>query len=90
MYRTLFSACAVLATALSFSTGAAAQAGGAVSGRLVNSLSGDPIPGAVVVIEELRRETTSDASGNFTFPNVPEGTYHVSVRARAIRRAAAR
>ena len=81
MSRTLLFACAVLAAALSFSTGVAAQAGDAVSGRLVNSLSGDPIPGAVVVLEELRRETTSDASGNFTFANVPPGTYHVSVRA---------
>ena len=80
MYRTLFSACAVLAAALSLSTSVAAQSGAAVSGRLLNSLSGDPIPGAVVQLEELRRETKSAADGTFTFDNVPPGTYHLSVR----------
>ena len=80
MYRTLFSACAVLAAALSISTAAAAQAGGALSGRLLNSLSGDAIPGALVLIEELRLETKSGPDGTFSFTNVPPGTYHLSVR----------
>ena len=80
MYRTLLSACAVLAAALSLSTSVVAQAGAAVSGRLINSLSGDPIPGAVVQIEELRRETKSGADGTFMFDNVPAGNYHLSVR----------
>jgi iron complex outermembrane recepter protein len=80
MYRTLLSACAVLIAATSFSTGAAAQGGAAVSGRLINSLSGDPIPGAVVQIEELRRETKSGPDGTFMFDNVPAGNYHLSVR----------
>ena len=49
-------ACAVLAAALLItSIAAAAQAGAALSGRLVNSVSGDSIAGAIVVIEELRR-----------------------------------
>jgi iron complex outermembrane receptor protein len=59
---------------------AAAQTGVAVSGRLVNSLSGDPIPSAVVRIDELNRTTTSDANGAFTFESVPAGTYHLSVQ----------
>ena len=80
MYRTLFSACAVLAAALFLSTGVAAQAGAVVSGRLINSLSGDPIPDAVVQVEELRRETKSAADGTFMFDNLPPGTYHLSVR----------
>ena len=82
MNRTRFLACAVLVAALSCSTGAAAQGGATLSGRLFNSLSGDPIAGATVLLEELRRETTSDAAGNFTFDNVPPGAYHVSVRAQ--------
>ena len=49
-------------------------------GRLVNSLSGDPIAGATVVLEELRREATSGNDGRFTFDNVPPGVYHLSVR----------
>jgi iron complex outermembrane recepter protein len=80
MFRTLLLACAVLAVVLSSSTSAAAQGGSALSGRLFNSLSNDPIPGATVLIEELRRTVMSGADGTFTFDNVPPGTYHVSVR----------
>ena len=57
-----------------------AESGVALSGRLVNSLSGDPIPGAIVQIDELRRQTTSAADGTFAFDNVPPGRYHLSVR----------
>jgi len=58
-----------------------AQAGVPLSGRLLNSLSGDPIAGAVVVIEELRRQASSGADGSFSFSNVPPGNYHLMVRA---------
>ena len=53
MIRTVFVACVVLSAVLSSATRAAAQDGVTLSGRLLNSLSGDPIPGVVVVIEEL-------------------------------------
>jgi iron complex outermembrane receptor protein len=79
---TLTRACALLAVVLTLSVNAAAQAGAPLSGRLVNSLSGDPIPGATVLLEELRRETTSGADGTFTFDAVPPGTYHRSIRAQ--------
>ena len=58
-----------------------AQVGVTLSGRLLNELSGEPIGGAVVVIEELRRETTSDPQGGFTFAEIPPGLYHLAVRA---------
>jgi iron complex outermembrane receptor protein len=58
-----------------------AQSNGSVSGHLLNSLSGDAIPGATVVIEELRRQTTSAADGTFSIPNVPAGSYHLMVKA---------
>src|SRR5690606_33545254 len=80
MHRALVVACVVLAAAVSSSTTAAAQSGAALSGRLLNALSGEPIPAATVLIEELRRTATSAADGIFTFDNVPAGTYHLSVR----------
>ena len=71
---------AVCVAALPFP--AQAQARISISGRLVNSLSGDPIPNAVVQIDELRRMTTSGSNGTFTLSDVPPGTYHVSVHAQ--------
>ncbi len=61
---------------------AQAQSGVAVSGRLVNSLSGDPITGATVQIDELSRQVTSGPDGRFTFENVPPGMYHLSVHSQ--------
>ena len=61
-----------------------------LSGRLVNSLSGDPIAGAVVEVEGQRRQTTSGADGSFTFDGLPPGTYHLSCARRATRRGARR
>jgi iron complex outermembrane receptor protein len=72
----------VLAVAVAMSPHVAAQTGTPLSGRLVNSLSGDPIAGATVAIEELGRETTSGADGTFTFENVPPGSYHLAVHAQ--------
>jgi iron complex outermembrane receptor protein len=66
--------------ALALSASLAAQTGVALSGRLANSLSGDPIGGATVQIDELRRQAISAPDGTFTFENVPAGLYHVSVR----------
>jgi iron complex outermembrane receptor protein len=58
----------------------AAQAGVSLSGRLLNALTNEPVAAATVVLDELRRETTSAADGAFGFDNVPPGTYHLSVR----------
>jgi iron complex outermembrane recepter protein len=80
MPGTLVRVCALLTLAVATTATAAAQAGAPVSGRLLNSLTGDPIAGATVVLEELRRETTSAADGAFRFDNIPPGSYHLSVR----------
>jgi iron complex outermembrane receptor protein len=70
----------VCVSVLSFGPPIAAQAGVVLSGRLLNSYSGEAIPGATVQIEELRRQTTSGPDGAFSFDGVPPGTYHLSVR----------
>src|SRR5262245_48557290 len=80
--RTLGRACAMLAVALVMASQAAAQDGVPLKGRLLNSLSATPLSGATVQIDELRRQTTSQADGSFTFEHVPPGTYHVSVIAQ--------
>jgi iron complex outermembrane recepter protein len=59
----------------------AAQSGTTVKGRLLHSVTLEPVRNAVVVIEELRRETKSNDGGDFTFESVPSGDYHVAVRA---------
>ena len=75
-------ACVVLAMVVAMSPHLGAQAVTQLSGRLVNSLSGAPIPGATVMIEELKREVTSGSDGTFTIENVPPGSYHLAVRAQ--------
>ena len=53
--RTRSFAYAVLVAALASNVQGAAQSGVTLSGRLVNSRSDDPIQGATIQIDELRR-----------------------------------
>lgn len=78
--RTSLQTWLALACTLALSAAVLAQEPVALTGRLVDSLSGAPIPGAIVVLEELRREVASAQDGSFTFDNVPPGSYHLSVR----------
>jgi iron complex outermembrane receptor protein len=73
--------CAVIALCASvlIPIAAAAQSGVSLTGRLLHSVTGEPIGGVTVRLEELRRTTTAGSDGTFTFENVPPGTYHVSV-----------
>jgi iron complex outermembrane receptor protein len=70
---------AVTVAALAFNVQVAAQSGVTLSGRLFNSVSGAPIAGATVQIDELKRQTTSQTDGTFMFENVPPATYHLSI-----------
>jgi iron complex outermembrane recepter protein len=54
----------------------------ALDGRLVNSLNGELLAGATVVIDELKREVVSGPDGTFRFENIAPGRYHVWVRAQ--------
>jgi iron complex outermembrane receptor protein len=57
-----------------------AQSGVVLSGRVINTLTNEPIAGATVVLEEVKRETVSGVDGAFSFDNVVPGTYHLLVR----------
>jgi iron complex outermembrane receptor protein len=59
-----------------------AQTGVVLSGRLVSSLTQEPLGGATIRIEELDREAVAAADGTFTFDSVPPGTYHLFVLAQ--------
>ena len=56
-------ALALIAGALALAPSTFAQTGVRVAGRLQNSLSGDAVAGASIVIEELKLQATSAADG---------------------------
>jgi iron complex outermembrane receptor protein len=72
----------MLAVTVAFDVHLMAQAGVTLTGRLLNSLSGAPVAGATVQLDEVKRTTTSGADGTFSFTNVPAGTYHVSIHSQ--------
>jgi iron complex outermembrane receptor protein len=57
-----------------------AQTGVNLTGKVTLD-TGEPMSGAAVALEELKREVRTDAAGAYTFESVPPGNYHVSVRA---------
>ncbi|HEY3044970.1 MAG TPA: TonB-dependent receptor, partial [Vicinamibacterales bacterium] len=66
-----------------FAGSALAQQTGAVSGTITNSLSGDVVPNAIVVLEAtaFARQVRSDSAGKFSVTNIPPGPYHLTARA---------
>ncbi len=59
----------------------AAQSGVMLSGTVTQGNNNQPLAGALVVIDELRREVRTGNDGSYQFENVPPGQYHVGVRA---------
>jgi iron complex outermembrane receptor protein len=57
------------------------QAGTTLSGRITQTENNQPLSGALVVIDELRREVRAGEDGTYRFENIPPGQYHVGVRA---------
>ncbi len=60
---------------------AAAQTGTSLSGKITQTENGQPLSGALVVIDELRLEVRAGDDGSYRFDQVPAGQYHVGVRA---------
>ena len=66
-------------TALTLSTPAMAgeSAAGKIAGSVVDAATGDPLPGATVVIEGTTLGAAVDATGEYAIINVPPGVYTV-------------
>jgi iron complex outermembrane receptor protein len=75
------SACAAVVALIVTSGVAAAQSPGKVSGQVVNATTQKPLKGAVVLIEELKRETATDADGRYALDNLAAGAYHMVIAA---------
>ncbi|WP_234567041.1 SusC/RagA family TonB-linked outer membrane protein [Rhodohalobacter sp. 614A] len=60
-----------------YSTSAFAQ--GSVSGTVTDSRTGEELPGVNVIIEDLQLGASTDIDGEYEIPNVPEGTYNITV-----------
>lgn len=50
-----------------------------LSGKVVNSVTGKPIPRVLVRLPELQRAALTDSAGNFSFANVPSGKVAITV-----------
>lgn len=75
--RILFAPVVLLSLAVSAQT-----LTGSVTGQVTDP-QGNVIPGAIVSVQNpvsgFNRQAKSDATGNFSFENVPFGSYHVSI-----------
>jgi iron complex outermembrane receptor protein len=60
---------------------ASAQPGTTLSGTITQAENNQPLSGALVVIDELRKEVHAGKDGSYRFDNVPPGQYHVGIRA---------
>ncbi|MXZ55799.1 MAG: TonB-dependent receptor [Gammaproteobacteria bacterium] len=53
---------------------------GQISGEVSSKDTGRSLAGAIVSIDELSFETTADSEGDFSFEEVPSGTYELTVK----------
>jgi len=49
-----------------------------IRGIVMDSVEGDPLPGTMIMIEELKRGETANANGVFYFAQIPAGNYTVT------------
>ena len=83
--RVRLTAAAGVLAALALSAAAAAaepQAVAGMKGQVLHSLTGEPVIGAKVIVQEDRRQTITGPDGRFRFDRVRPGTYHLSVEAQ--------
>jgi iron complex outermembrane recepter protein len=84
MLKILKQASAICAGALvlvvSLATIATAQSAATLTGKVIRA-GGDPMVGAIVTIDETKREARTGVDGAYRFENIAAGTYHLVVRA---------
>jgi hypothetical protein len=49
------------------------------SGTVIEELTGEPVPGATIYIQETDQEVFTDFDGNFTINDFTPGTYNLEV-----------
>ncbi|WP_246624858.1 TonB-dependent receptor [Oceanobacter mangrovi] len=69
-----------LAVSIALATAALAHADGTVEGRIVDAASQTVYKGAVVRLEEAKREVLAEQGGRFRLPQIPAGSYTLTIR----------
>lgn len=70
----------IISALLLLSVGAAAQnAGGRITGIVVDEAEDSPLTGAVILVNELKRGDVADSEGKFSIADLPEATYTITV-----------
>jgi TonB-linked SusC/RagA family outer membrane protein len=67
-----------MAATAALATGAAAQGGGTVTGRVTAAENGTPLSGANVSVQGTTRRTVTNAQGEYRITNIPAGAYTIS------------
>lgn len=49
-------------------------------GKITDALTGQPVPGAIIYMPELKVGTVSDSSGRYLISSLPKGSYEIEVR----------
>jgi iron complex outermembrane receptor protein len=62
-----------------FTTSLFAQSTGNISGTVVNNETGEPLPRANILLEEIQTRTVAGPDGSFAFSNIETGNYIISV-----------
>ena len=56
------------------------QVGGRIAGVVIDNTDEDPLPGATLFIEELKKGDVTNKYGEFSFSDIPFGTYTFTVK----------
>ena len=68
-----------LTLSLELTTAPSGRDTGTLTGRVVDSESGNPIHGVTVLLPSLGQTAISNSKGNFTFPSLPPGEFNLQV-----------